>query len=203
MRKAKLVLILGTLSLSALGGCGGEPDQKQDAATPAGAIPQAQIASARQVVTTFGDELKQALLAGLGEGGPTGALSICREMAPDIAARVTQQTGWSVGRTSLRVRNAENAPDDWESQVLAEFSSAQAAGRDPATLEHYEVVTVDGRRILRYMKAIPTGKLCLQCHGTEIARQTAAKLAELYPTDQATGYQEGDIRGAFTLRRPL
>ncbi len=30
-----------------------------------------------------------------------------------------------------------------------------------------------------------------------------AKLAELYPDDRATGYKEGDIRGAFTLSKPL
>jgi len=203
MRNPRLVLCVAVMFLSTLGGCGGEPDQKQDAAAPTAAVTQAQIASARQVVTTFGGELKKALLAGLGEAGPTGAVSICRDMAPDIAASVTQQTGWRVERTSLRTRNAENVPDDWESKVLAEFTSAQAAGRDPATLEHYEVVTEDGQRVLRYMKAIPTGKLCLQCHGTDLAPETAAKLAELYPEDQATGFQEGDIRGAFTLRRPL
>ena len=30
-----------------------------------------------------------------------------------------------------------------------------------------------------------------------------AKLAELYPADRATGFQAGDIRGAFTLSKPL
>jgi hypothetical protein len=30
-----------------------------------------------------------------------------------------------------------------------------------------------------------------------------AKLAELYPKDRATGFKEGDIRGAFTLTKTL
>jgi hypothetical protein len=54
------------------------------------------------------------------------------------------------------------------------------------------------------MKAIPTAeKPCLACHGKEIAPKVAARLAELYPEDAATGYSAGEIRGAFTLSRPL
>ena len=30
-----------------------------------------------------------------------------------------------------------------------------------------------------------------------------ALLAELYPSDQATGFQQGDIRGAFTITQPV
>ena len=39
--------------------------------------------------------------------------------------------------------------------------------------------------------------------GKTRAAQTAAKLAELYPADTARGYKVGDIRGAFTLSKPL
>ena len=53
------------------------------------------------------------------------------------------------------------------------------------------------------MKAIPTGGLCLQCHGTAIAPPVAEKLAELYPGDKATGFEQGDLRGAFVITRQL
>ena len=53
------------------------------------------------------------------------------------------------------------------------------------------------------MKAIPIGGLCLQCHGTAIAPELAEKLSELYPEDKATGYREGDMRGAFVVTRRL
>jgi hypothetical protein len=39
--------------------------------------------------------------------------------------------------------------------------------------------------------------MCLQCHGANIAPPVAAKLAELYPEDQATGFAAGDFRGLF------
>ena len=57
----------------------------------------------------------------------------------------------------------------------------------------------DGKRVFRYMKAIPTGALCLNCHGTTLAPEVAAKLHELYPADAATGFNAGDLRGAFTI----
>ena len=191
-----------------VGGCSsGEEagDQAEGAAgkTAMTAIDQAQVASARLAVKTFGGDLKMALLAGLGEGGPGDALAVCQESAPKIAALISQQTGWDVGRTSLQTRNSDNAPDAWERQVLQSFATAQAEGKDPSDLEHYEVVTENSQQYLRYMKAIPTGRLCLQCHGRNVAAPTLDQIRELYPQDRATGFAEGDIRGAFTLRKPV
>jgi hypothetical protein len=53
------------------------------------------------------------------------------------------------------------------------------------------------------MKAIPTGAVCLTCHGTEVKPEVLTKIKELYPNDKATGYQEGDIRGAFVAVKNL
>jgi hypothetical protein len=53
------------------------------------------------------------------------------------------------------------------------------------------------------MKAIPTGAVCLACHGETIAPPIAAKINELYPQDQATGFREGDLRGAFVVTKTL
>ncbi len=51
------------------------------------------------------------------------------------------------------------------------------------------------------MKAIPTGPLCLACHGETLAAPVAEKIGELYPADKATGFREGDIRGAFVVTK--
>ena len=53
------------------------------------------------------------------------------------------------------------------------------------------------------MKAIPTGKLCTKCHGTELKPEVKAKLAEFYPDDKATGFNKGDLRGAFVVTKDL
>ena len=53
------------------------------------------------------------------------------------------------------------------------------------------------------MKAIPTGKVCLTCHGSNINPNLRTKINELYPEDKAYDYKIGDIRGAFIVQRPL
>ena len=70
-------------------------------------------------------------------------------------------------------------------------------------MEYYEVVDHDDGKTFRYMKPIPTAKVCLGCHGDSLSAELAAKLDELYPDDQARGFKEGDIRGAFTISKPL
>jgi hypothetical protein len=53
------------------------------------------------------------------------------------------------------------------------------------------------------MKAIGTTSPCLNCHGSALKPEVAAKVKELYPEDQAVGFASGQLRGAFTLSRPL
>lgn len=64
---------------------------------------------------------------------------------------------------------------------------------------------VDGKPVYRYLKALPTQDLCVQCHGTtdKVPAGVQARLKELYPEDKATGFSVGAIRGAITIRKPL
>jgi hypothetical protein len=163
----------------------------------------ARTEAARGVVKAFATELTGRLKQAMETGGPTEAIAVCRTEAPMIAAAQSESSGWEVGRTSLRLRSPDNAPDAWEVAVLEEFAARKAQGQDVAKLERTEIVEADGTRTFRYMKAIPTGEMCTACHGTAIAPEVAASLAELYPEDQATGFAVGDLRGAFTLRQPM
>lgn len=157
----------------------------------------------RIVVGDFMLLLKLELKAAMREGGPGNAIRVCKNKAPAIAAEISQKHGWRVARTSLKLRNPHNAPDTWEMKVLQEFEKRKAAGEEISNLEHAEIVTTDGEKQFRYMKAIPTEKVCLTCHGTEIEPEEAAALNELYPLDKATGFKEGDIRGGFTVTQPM
>jgi Protein of unknown function (DUF3365) len=163
----------------------------------------AEIAASRATVKEFMQTLKQELQGGMQDGGPVNAISVCNLSAPGIANTYSVRNGWDVGRTSLRLRNPANAPDAWERSVLESFEERKAAGEDPAKMEHHEVVRRDGVKELRYMKAIPTAKLCLACHGENIDSITRTRLEKLYPDDQALGYKAGDIRGAFSITQPL
>ncbi len=159
---------------------------------------------ARVLIQTFTGQLQSELKAALGEGGPVAAVEICQERAPAIAESLSQNGGWQIGRTSLKPRNAElNSPDEWERRVLRQFDDRARAGGAIQTLTYAEVVEDADGRSYRFMQAIPTADVCLACHGKEINPDIAAAIDAAYPQDQARGYQAGDVRGAFSLRKPF
>jgi Protein of unknown function (DUF3365) len=167
-----------------------------------GEIGQLKVA-ADAAIARMGESLRQQLLAAMKDGGPVAALGVCKTVAPSIAAEQSEATGLSLGRTALKVRNPANSPDDFERSVLEKFVAEAAAGADVGDLSHAEIVKVSEGRVFRYMKAIPTGKLCLKCHGGSIADDVKAEIDRLYPGDTATGFKQGELRGAFSVSKKL
>lgn len=147
------------------------------------------------------------LTATVKERGVADAIPVCKVKAPALLKQQSEELGWMVRRVSLKTRNAERAtPDVWEARNLAEFDIRAAQGADPKTLEASEIVTAaDGKRYLRYMKALPVMPVCLNCHGDAASLAPAVRetLQREYPDDRATGYSAGQIRGALTVTRPL
>jgi len=158
---------------------------------------------ARALIGDFMTTLQGELKSGLQEGGPPAAVRVCEDVAPTIAGSLSDQSGWQVGRTSLKTRNLDNAPDPWEEQVLEQFKDRKTAGQPVSDMTYAAVVEEDGIKTYRFMKAIPTQEVCLACHGKNLSPELVEVLDKLYPEDQARGYEVGDIRGAFTLSKPL
>jgi len=164
-------------------------------------------AEAKKITGAYFEELKGELGKGMKAGGPVAAIGVCNTRAPEIAMEQSQSSGWDVGRTSLKLRNPNNAPDVWETKVLQQFEEQRAKGEGPDALVHAEVVEDGGEKYFRFMKGIvmpPLEKMpCLKCHGENIDPKTAATLDALYPQDKARGYTAGQVRGAFTLKKKL
>ena len=159
---------------------------------------------AKGLIKEFAGQLQSELKSTMETGGPVEAISVCKDRAPAIAAELSESSGWEVGRTSLKTRNTTlNTPDAWETRVLESFETRLADGQPVDTLTQAEVVEDDGGRSFRFMKAIPTQELCLACHGETIGEPVLKALDEHYPNDRARGFKVGDIRGAFTLSKPL
>ena len=158
------------------------------------------LALARQTVRLFADRVKRDLTAAIKSDGAANAVSLCQTISPDLSTGLSDESGFEVTRTSLKLRNPESAPGPWELEVLNSFEQQAAAGVDAAKLERYEiVVSPEGDRLFRYMKGIPTAEMCLNCHGTDIRNDVKAELTRYYPDDKATGYRLGELRGAFSL----
>ena len=163
-------------------------------------------AETKKAVLPVVPKVVAAMQEAVAEKGVAGAIPVCKEQAPELIKAKRQDTGWDIRRVSLRTRNAERAtPDLWEVRQLADFNIRAANGEKFDTMEKSEIVTIDGKQVFRYMKALPVSDVCLKCHGPVDGLEAGlkAKLAESYPHDQATGYSKGQIRGALTVKRPL
>jgi hypothetical protein len=158
---------------------------------------------AKTLVTQLGGKLKEVM----GTQGPVEAVSVCKQIAPQIANDLSKQTGWQVGRVGTRARNAQTGvADAWQIKALAQFDQRIQQGEKPDTMEFAEVVTApSGKHELRYAKAIALQPMCVTCHGSaeSIPDGVKARLQAEYPHDQATGYKVGDLRGAVVITRPL
>jgi hypothetical protein len=157
------------------------------------------IAISRDYASQLQDALSGKLKAAMQQGGPVSAIEVCQIEAPLIAAELSSTGSPSrVGRTALKVRNRDNAPDLEELQVLLDFTKTLEAGDQPPLSEF--ISYPDGSA--RYMQTIITQSPCLACHGEVLANDVKAAIAERYPEDQATGFKAGDLRGAFVIDWP-
>lgn len=160
------------------------------------------IEQSRELAQRLGGELKGELSRAMTEGGPVAAVTVCKTRAPEIAAGLSAKSGAIVSRTALRVRNLANAPDDLQRAVLEQFSGELASGKFEGPLEAAFEINRGGQVERRYMRAIPMEGMCLACHGPVLVPDLAAVIERDYPADQATGFEPGQLRGAFSVTWP-
>lgn len=163
-----------------------------------------------ETVTRIGSEASQALMKNLGgqlkaalqSGGPEKALHVCQQIAQPLTTSTSQELpAATVTRTALRYRNPINAPDARDQEVLSRWQGLLTEGKN---LPENEIVLLDKDQALFY-KPILTEAICLKCHGdpATFSPALAKKINEAYPKDQAIGFQEGDLRGAFRVQVTL
>jgi hypothetical protein len=157
------------------------------------------LSESRAITKAFGARLQTALKESLAEGGPTAAISVCRDVAPLIASDLSRESGAKVARTSLRFRNPANAPEPWQEKVLHEFDAQSTSSAPDQAFEYFEP---NAGTTTRYMKAINTSQICLICHGSALSDSVRTTLNEHYPFDRARGYELGDVRGAISITWP-
>jgi hypothetical protein len=150
---------------------------------------EAELARGAELLMPFKKDLQQALKGGLAEG-PAEAIEVCRVKAPGIADALSVD-GIRMGRSSHKLRNPDNMAPDWVDPIMQTYLD-DASNREP------RAVKLAGSR-WGYVEPIVVQPLCLTCHGSELAPEVAAQISELYPADNATGFEAGDLRGVFWL----
>ena len=131
-------------------------------------------------------QLSSRLTAAMNEGGPSEAVEVCYRLAPVIAKEVGEIHKVRIGRSGVRLRNTNNIPPDW-ARSLVESKT------DSAT---FVALSNDKSAALLPIKLQTQ---CLVCHGPveQISEDVKRILGKRYPSDQATGFRDGELRGWF------
>ncbi len=149
--------------------------------------------ASKLLLKTLGGNLKKHLK----HGGPAEALEFCAMHAAELTAKVDNELGKkvSIKRVTLKPRNPAN----------------EATGDEKAVLEALELLKKNNVRLPRHLvektksgykfyKPLVINKpVCLKCHGEHIDPALEKKIKNIYPTDKATGYKMGDLRGAIVV----
>lgn len=161
---------------------------------------------ARKVATALLQQIGGELKKEYEISGPLRSVIVCKYTAPEVSSTISRKSGAAVKRVSLKVRNPVlGMPDAWEQKILLDFEKRFSKGEKPDAIEHAEIVAEAQGRYFRYMKAIPVGPLCINCHGPveSLTEGTKAQILTEYPHDKAVGYSVGQIRGAVSYKKPL
>lgn len=183
----------------------GAPSASQSApsAQSAGAANPAQVPldKAEQAAKQLGAAVRGRLVDAMNTGGAAKAVEVCSSEAQGIAAKVREQSGVNVGRSSLRLRNEADAPPPWVEEWLKAQGERKAEGVEGLRA----IVKTPNGAVARVIKPIAIEATCLTCHGDPASIHEDVKniLKARYPLDKATGYQLGDLRGALWAELPV
>lgn len=110
-----------------------------------------------------------------------------------------------IKRTSFRVRNPRNAPDEADLAALQSVRSDLNNGQQPPKVLVQKVERAGAPVEYRVYRAISVGPNCLLCHGPAESLQPGVRYAleRYYPEDRATEYSAYDWRGLIRVSYEL
>ena len=164
-----------------------------------------QVISMRTTAIEFMKELKGVLINQIQTNGILQAVSVCSDTAQVLTNNFGVQRGVYIKRVSLKNRNVNNFPDDFEKKVLNKFELLHQNKELNSETEHVEIVQEGEFKYLRYLKPILVQAECLNCHGgeTDIMPEVKQLIAQEYSNDKAVGYNIGELRGAVSLKKVI
>lgn len=198
--KLSTALVLFSLSIFLLG-CGPGTSTSDEPVALEEAARQAYLERGKAIAGATFTALSTKLQAALQEGGVANAIGYCQLNAFPLVDSLSEVHGAEIRRTSLKVRNPEDTPTAAERTVLETYAAQDAAGEQLAPM----VQALENQQVA-FFAPIRTNAFCLQCHGVPgetISPTDYELIKEYYPKDEAIGYQDGDLRGMWSIRFKL
>ncbi|WP_369047660.1 DUF3365 domain-containing protein [Tenacibaculum sp. UWU-22] len=156
--------------------------------------------SAEEIGLKYAMETKKTLgknlMGAIQKKGTLYALQFCNEKAYKLTDSMATKYNATIKRVSDKPRNPNNTANKEELEIINQYKKIISDNKTikPITKQ------IEGRTKFYY--PIITNNMCLQCHGTpnkQIKIETLKELANLYPTDQAKGYDINQVRGIWSI----
>ena len=162
-----------------------------------------QLNAMRVSASDFMRDLKSVLVKQIQNKGILEAVTVCSDTAQVLTNSFGVERGIYIKRVSLKNRNPNNFPDDFEKRILNQFELLHQNNQMNNDTEYFEIVSEGDYDYLRYMKPIIVQAECLNCHGSQsdIMPDVKNLIAQNYPVDKAVGYEIGDLRGAVSVKK--
>jgi len=116
-------------------------------------------------------------------------------VATRVAKKITEGSPYYVRQVSLRYRNPDNRPDDYETARLEKFSLQKP-------VESFSMETVAGKQTFRYLQPMVAVESCLTCHG-DYDKAPAFVRARFPRGHYSYNYTVGEVIGAVSVSIPM
>lgn len=172
---------------------------------PSGKEGQAQQLQKDTVDLQFGNRIRDtafqllstALTSSIQTAGIAATIPFCQMNASSLLDEIRQTYQVRIDRVTNKPRNLDHKVNEDEEGLMRDFQRQIIAGN------HLEPVLYMGSdNVITYYSPIRIQPLCLSCHGQiglDVAAETLIALKDLYPEDQAIGYELGDLRGMWRI----
>ncbi len=142
-------------------------------------------------------QLGKNLISQLNKKGTLDALTFCNVKAIPLTDSMQTVYQAKIKRVSDKNRNPNNKANNDEVTYINQFKEVIKKGEKP------QPIIKKTQDSVYFYYPIVTNGMCLQCHGKpnkNIKPETLKLLSNLYPNDKATGYDENQVRGIWSIQ---
>lgn len=170
--------------------CGTKPGD--GALQPGDFSPQHLVA---QKYVTEIDSLRSTLAKGIAsqDADAETFVQVCKPVGMRAMA-LSEESGWEIKQVATKYRNPAHQADEMAATVIQRFEDI------PELQDVWERILVGESTGWQYFYPIRVESTCLACHGEKDSRPEF--IVQGYPEDTAYDFEEGDLRGLYTVFVP-
>jgi len=139
-------------------------------------------------------KLGSNLMIQMKAGGTKQAIPFCNVAANPLTKEISDKYNVSIKRTSHKIRNEENKPNNDEQTILNTYLAQIEKGEKLKPM-----VKKDKNGKVHFYAPIKLEAKCLSCHGDIKNTATDSIIKSFYPNDKAIGFKNGDFRGVLNV----